>query len=77
MCRGINVNALAPGFFETDLTTDLKANPDSLHAANMRIPQGRWGKPEDLRGGAIFLASKASDYVNGAIISVDGGYLGR
>ena len=75
--RGVNVNAIAPGYMETDNTAalreDAKRNADIL----ARIPAGRWGAPSDLAGAAIFLASRASDYVHGAIIPVDGGWLAR
>jgi len=75
--RGVNVNAIAPGYMVTDNTTalreDSKRNADIL----ARIPAGRWGEPSDLAGAAIFLASRASDYVHGAIIPVDGGWLAR
>lgn len=74
--RGINVNAIAPGYMDTDMNTALtdKSNPRNATITS-RIPAGRWGKPEDMKGVAVFLASSASDYVNGAVIPVDGGYL--
>jgi 2-deoxy-D-gluconate 3-dehydrogenase len=75
--RGVNVNAIAPGYMATDLTTALVGNPDREPLILSRIPAGRWGRPDDLRGTVIFLASAASDYVHGAVIPVDGGYLGR
>ena len=73
--RGINVNAIAPGYMETELTADM-INTEQGKAHTARIPMGRWGKPEDLEGVTVFLASAASDYISGAIIPVDGGYLG-
>ncbi len=72
--RRINVNALAPGWFETDLTAALRADKDREAAIRDRIPAGRWGKPEDIAGAAVFLASPASDYVHGVVLPVDGGY---
>lgn len=75
--KGINVNAIAPGYMATDNTAQLRA--DEARSAQIldRIPAGRWGTPADLGGTAVFLASRASDYVNGAIIPVDGGWLAR
>ncbi len=76
--RGVQVNAIAPGYMETDLTANMKSyNPKQYEEVTNRIPMHRWGKPEDLQGVAIFLASSASDYVSGAIIPVDGGFLGK
>jgi 2-deoxy-D-gluconate 3-dehydrogenase len=75
--RGVNVNAIAPGYFDTEMISALVGNPQREPLILARIPAGRWGKPSDLRGMVIFLASAASDYVHGAIIPVDGGYLGR
>lgn len=73
--KGICVNAIAPGYMATELTADVqKTELGKMHTA--RIPMGRWGKPEDLGGPVVFLASDASNYVSGAIIPVDGGYLG-
>jgi len=74
---GINVNAVAPGYFATDNTAPLRADEDRAAAILGRIPAGRWGTPSDLQGAAVFLASSASDYVHGAIIPVDGGWLTR
>jgi len=74
-CKGINVNAIAPGYMATELTADM-INTEQGKAHTARIPMGRWGKPEDLQGVTVFLASAASDYISGAIIPVDGGYLG-
>ena len=75
--KGINCNAIAPGYMATDNTAPLRADEDRSRAILDRIPAGRWGTPSDLAGTAVFLASKASDYVNGAIIPVDGGWLAR
>ena len=75
--HGINVNAIAPGYMATDNTTQLRADEKRNAAILERIPAGRWGLPEDLGGVAVFLASKASDYVNGYTIAVDGGWLAR
>ncbi|MGB9661309.1 MAG: SDR family oxidoreductase [Moorellaceae bacterium] len=75
--RGINVNAIAPGWIKTKLTAALQADANRYNTILARIPAGRWGEPEDLVGAAIFLASPASDYVNGQILAVDGGYLAR
>jgi 2-deoxy-D-gluconate 3-dehydrogenase len=75
--NGINVNAIAPGYFETDNTAALRADAARSREILARIPAGRWGTPKDLAGAAVFLASAASDYVHGAIISVDGGWLAR
>ena len=75
--RGVNVNAIAPGYMATDLTAALKADPVRSPQIMDRLPAGRWGTPDDLKGAAIFLASAASDYVHGAVIPVDGGWLAR
>ena len=75
--RGINVNAIAPGYFETNNTTALRADAERSADILKRIPAGRWGKPQDLGGAAVFLASSASDYVHGTILPVDGGWLAR
>lgn len=74
---GINVNAIAPGYMATDNTAPLRADEKRSKAILERIPTARWGTPEDLAGITIFLASSASDYVNGAVIPVDGGWLAR
>jgi 2-deoxy-D-gluconate 3-dehydrogenase len=74
--RGVNVNAIVPGYIETDLTKPLFNDPQRSKMISDRIPAGRWGKPEDLKGAAIFLASDASNYITGALIPVDGGWLG-
>jgi 2-deoxy-D-gluconate 3-dehydrogenase len=75
--RGVQVNAIAPGYIDTDNTQALRADADRNKAILERIPAGRWGHPEDLAGAAVFLASAASNYVSGAILPVDGGWLGR
>lgn len=73
----IQVNAIAPGYFKTDNTQALQDNPERNADIRKRIPCGKWGEPEQLCGAAIFLASAASDYVNGHILAVDGGWLAR
>jgi 2-dehydro-3-deoxy-D-gluconate 5-dehydrogenase len=75
--RGITVNAIVPGFIHTDLTEDLVNDPGEGASLLARIPAQRWGLPEDLKGIAVFLASAASNYVSGAVIPVDGGFLAR
>lgn len=75
--QGINVNAIAPGYFETNNTTALRSDEQRNRDILGRIPAGRWGKPSDLGGAAVFLASAASDYVHGTILPVDGGWLAR
>jgi 2-deoxy-D-gluconate 3-dehydrogenase len=75
--RGVNVNAIAPGYMDTEMTEALVGNPQREPLILSRIPAGRWGTPDDLRGVTLFLASAASNYLHGAIIPVDGGYLGR
>lgn len=75
--KGVNVNAIAPGYMTTDNTEALRADAERNQQILDRIPAGRWGEPSDLGGAAVFLASSASDYVNGAIIPVDGGWLAR
>lgn len=74
---GVNVNAIAPGYMATDNTAALQADAKRNQAILERIPTGRWGTPEDLGGVTVFLASAASDYLNGAVIPVDGGWLAR
>lgn len=74
---GININAIAPGYMATNNTTALREDPVREKAIVDRIPAGRWGTPEDLAGAAVFLASSASDYVNGHVLVVDGGWLAR
>jgi 2-deoxy-D-gluconate 3-dehydrogenase len=75
--HGVNVNAIAPGYMATDNTTALRADAARNAAILERIPANRWGVPEDLAGPVVFLASRASDYVNGYTIAVDGGWLAR
>jgi 2-deoxy-D-gluconate 3-dehydrogenase len=75
--RGINVNGLAPGYISTDNTAPLRADPVRNKAILDRIPAGRWGDPADVTGAAVFLCAPASDYVNGHILVVDGGWLAR
>ncbi len=75
--KGVNVNAIAPGYIATDNTEALRNDPDRFKNILDRIPQGRWGTPEDFAGPSVFLASSASDYVNGEILVVDGGWMGR
>ncbi|HEY5051322.1 MAG TPA: SDR family oxidoreductase [Acidothermaceae bacterium] len=74
---GVNVNAIAPGYVATDNTQALRGDPDRSRSILERIPAGRWGQPSDLAGATVFLASAASDYVNGITLPVDGGWLGR
>jgi 2-deoxy-D-gluconate 3-dehydrogenase len=75
--KGVNVNAIAPGYFSTNNTAALRADENRNREILSRIPAGRWGQPSDLGGTAVFLAAPASDYVHGAIIPVDGGWLAR
>ncbi|MDI9650018.1 SDR family oxidoreductase, partial [Burkholderia cenocepacia] len=75
--RGINVNAIAPGYMETDNTAQLREDSRRSDEILGRIPAGRWGVPDDLAGAAVFLASRASDYVHGHTLAVDGGWLAR
>jgi 2-deoxy-D-gluconate 3-dehydrogenase len=75
--HNINVNAIAPGYMATDNTAPLRADKERNKAILDRIPAGRWGDPDDLQGAAVFLASAASDYVNGYTVAVDGGWLAR
>jgi 2-deoxy-D-gluconate 3-dehydrogenase len=75
--KGINVNAIAPGYMATDNTEALRANPERSRQILERIPAARWGSPEDMAGAAVFLASSASDYVHGHVMVVDGGWLSR
>jgi 2-deoxy-D-gluconate 3-dehydrogenase len=75
--RGVNVNAIAPGYMATDNTEALQKNPERARQIMERIPAARWGNPDDLAGAAVFLASSASDYVHGHILVVDGGWLNR
>lgn len=73
----ITVNAIAPGYFKTPLTKDLIENSKRYNEITSRIPKGRWGEPEELKGTVVFLASSASDYITGHIFTVDGGWMGR
>jgi 2-dehydro-3-deoxy-D-gluconate 5-dehydrogenase len=75
--KGINVNAIAPGYFSTNNTQALREDADRNSAILGRIPAGRWGEPSDIGGAAVFLASRASDYVHGITLPVDGGWLAR
>ncbi len=75
--KGVNVNAIAPGYIATDNTTALRADPVRNPAILSRIPAGRWGEPGDFKGATVFLASQAADYVHGEILVVDGGWMGR
>ena len=75
--QGVNVNCIAPGYMDTEMNTALMADPTRSRQIMERIPAGRWGKPEDMVGAAVYLASGASDYVNGTTLVVDGGWLGR
>jgi 2-deoxy-D-gluconate 3-dehydrogenase len=74
---GINVNAIAPSYFTTELTSALREDEERSTALLSRLPAGRFGEPEDLKGAAVFLASDAADYVHGTILPVDGGWLAR
>lgn len=75
--RRIQVNAIAPGYMRTDNTAALRADPTRSRQILERIPAGRWGEPDDLAGAVVFLASRASDYVTGHVLAVDGGWLAR
>jgi len=75
--KGINVNAIAPGYMRTDNTKALQENETRNRQILERIPAGRWGEPSDLAGAAVFLAAAASDYINGEVLVVDGGWMGR
>jgi 2-dehydro-3-deoxy-D-gluconate 5-dehydrogenase len=75
--KGINVNGIAPGYIATDNTEALRADPVRSKSILDRIPANRWGETEDFKGVTVFLASKASDYMNGTIVTVDGGWMGR
>jgi 2-deoxy-D-gluconate 3-dehydrogenase len=75
--RGVNVNAIAPGYIATDNTEALRNDPDRSQSILGRIPAGRWGTPEDFKGPTVFLASEAGNYVHGTILTVDGGWMGR
>ncbi len=73
--KGVNVNALAPSFFITELTKAIREDPDRSNSITARTPAGRWGMPDDIVGAAVFLASPASDFIHGVIIPVDGGWM--
>jgi len=75
--KGVQVNAIAPGYIATDNTQALQDNPERSASILSRIPVGRWGNPEDFKGPTVFLASSAADYVSGAVLLVDGGWMGR
>ena len=75
--KGVTINAIAPGYIATDNTKALREDPIRNKAILDRIPAGKWGKPEDLMGTLVFLASDASNYLNGTIVTVDGGWMGR
>lgn len=75
--RGINVNAIAPGYIATEMNTALMADEDRVRNILGRIPAGRWGRPEDFKGAVVFLASEASAYVSGEVLTVDGVGMGR
>ncbi|MFR9503817.1 MAG: SDR family NAD(P)-dependent oxidoreductase [Rikenellaceae bacterium] len=75
--RGVNVNAIAPGYISTDNTAALRADAERSESILSRIPAGRWGTPEDFGGPVVFLSSKAADYMHGSIVLVDGGWMGR
>jgi 2-deoxy-D-gluconate 3-dehydrogenase len=75
--KGVNVNAIAPGYMDTDNTEALRNDPVRSRQILERIPAGRWGSPQDVAGAAVFLASSASNYINGHILAVDGGWLSR
>lgn len=75
--HGINVNAIAPGYFKTDMNEALLKDAARLEQISVRIPAGRWGTPEDLQGAIVFLASAASDWIHGHVLTVDGGWMGR
>jgi 2-deoxy-D-gluconate 3-dehydrogenase len=75
--KGVNVNAIAPGYMATEMNTALMEDRTRYEQILQRIPAGRWGTPEDMAGAVVFLASSASDYINGEIITVDGGWMGR
>ena len=75
--KGLNFNAIAPGYMETNNTANLRKDEVRLKSISERIPAGRWGKPEDLQGPVVFLASHASDYLNGHVLLVDGGWMAR
>lgn len=75
--KGVNVNAIAPGYIETDNTEALRNDPERSQSILSRIPAGRWGSTDDMKGAVVYLASPASNYVNGILLTVDGGWMGR
>jgi 2-deoxy-D-gluconate 3-dehydrogenase len=75
--KGVNVNAIAPGYISTDNTSALRADENRSRSILERIPASRWGDPEDFKGPVVFLSSKAADYVHGTVLTVDGGWMGR
>ncbi|MFV8345883.1 SDR family NAD(P)-dependent oxidoreductase [Flavobacterium sp. ZB4P13] len=75
--KGVNVNAIVPGYISTDNTTALRADENRSRSILERIPANRWGEPEDFKGPVVFLSSKAADYVHGTLLTVDGGWMGR
>ena len=75
--KGVNVNAIAPGYISTDNTEALRNNPERADSILARIPAGRWGQPDDFKGPIVFLASAASSYMHGETMLVDGGWMGR
>ena len=75
--HGVQVNAVAPGYFRTDNTQRLQEDPVRSREISARIPAGRWGEADDLAGAVVFLASPAADYVNGHVLVVDGGWMAR
>jgi 2-deoxy-D-gluconate 3-dehydrogenase len=75
--HGLNINAIAPGYMVTNNTANLRKDAERTKSISDRIPAGRWGTPEDLQGAAVFLASRASDYINGHVLLVDGGWMAR
>ena len=75
--KGITVNAIAPGYIATEMNTALLNDEQRLKSISERIPAGRWGVPEDFKGSVVYLASKASSYVSGHVLVIDGGWMGR
>lgn len=75
--KGVNVNAIAPGYIATEMNTALMNDQNRAKSILERIPAGRWGNPEDFKGVVVWLASRASSYVSGEVVTVDGGWMGR
>jgi len=75
--KGVCVNAIAPGYIATDMNAALMEDKDRESSILARIPAGRWGNPEDFKGAVVYLASRASQYVSGEVLMVDGGWMGR